>query len=486
MSFKIGLFGRTNVGKSTLFNRLADNSDAITHGTPGVTRDLKYSTAHLGNIKFNLIDTPGLEQKASNPYSFEMNSRTFAASEEADIMLFIVDLKVGLTEEDKFYANNLRKYNKPVYILANKGESSKFLDNYYDFYGLGMGEPVIISAEHGDGLGDLYQLITEAAKLKSLQEAESETEKSDNKYKKTNRDKLPQSQNQNDQELTQEEMLTEEEDVPSEEAIKLIISGRPNSGKSTLINSLLGKTRVLTSDKAGTTREAISEEFNYHGTKFQLVDTAGLRKKSAIDDSLEKLSAKSSIEAIRYGHVVILLVDATHPLEKQDLTIAGRAAEEGRPLVLGVNKWDLVEDKDATSADIKFTLENSFTDVSGINVVYMSALHGQRLDNLMKAAIRVYNNWNTQITTSKLNEWLQVATANNPPPLAKNGKAIKLKFIKQTTTRPPKFKCFVNKSEELPSNYRKYLKNHLRDYFNLPGTVLRFKFVKPKNPYIKK
>ena len=448
MVMTLAIVGRPNVGKSTLFNRLVGRKTALVDDTPGLTRDRKEGKASLFDIEFKLIDTAGLEEGNAESLEGRMMRQTFRALDMADLALFLIDARAGITADDQHFAEILRKRNKPCLLLANKCEGKAGEPGYLEAYSLGLGEPVPFSGEHGLGLSELYDALRDfAGKMEAIPE------------------------------------LEETEGEKPERPLKLAIVGRPNVGKSSLINCLLKEDRQITGPEAGLTRDAISIPWEYKGKKFELADTAGLRRKGNIDDHLEKLGVSDTINAIRFTEVAILVIDATQILEKQDIAIARLVLEEGRALVLAINKWDLMSNKDEVIKGIEDKLATSLTQARGIPWVPISAKNGRGMDKLIEAVLGIYKSWNYRISTPKLNRWLQDVTERHPPPAIAQGRRVRLRFMTQVNARPPTFVFFVNKPEELPESYNRYLANSLRETFNLPGVPLRFNMRKSKNPY---
>ncbi|PIR32184.1 MAG: ribosome biogenesis GTPase Der [Alphaproteobacteria bacterium CG11_big_fil_rev_8_21_14_0_20_44_7] len=442
---KIAIIGRPNVGKSTLFNRLIGKKKAIVHDTPGVTRDRRIEEASLGDIKFHLIDTAGLEKAENESLQDLMFRQTEMAANEADIILLMVDAATDLTPDDRYFAKWTRKKDKPIILVANKCERKD--SDITDALSLGFGEAVAISAEHGLGMEDLYTALGEYLSTEEAPEfPEDETEK--------------------------------------ERLIELAIVGRPNVGKSTIINKILNEQRVITSPVAGTTRDAIAIDWKYKDHDLRLIDTAGMRKKSNVVDNLEYFSVGDSLNSIRYAQIVMLVVDATDALEKQDLRIAKHIINEGRALIFVANKWDLVKNKDEYRQELRYLLGKNMNDVAGIEVLTISALNNESLDELLDAALSSYEKWNKRVSTGKLNRWLEEIMAHHPPPIHK-GKRIKIRYISQTKTRPPTFMLSLSQKEGLPDAYVKYLKNNLRESFGLAGIPLRMMLRKGDNPYAK-
>lgn len=455
----VAIIGRPNVGKSTLFNRLVGKKLAIVHDMPGVTRDRKMAPAKFRDLELQLIDTAGYEYSTTDNMESRMWQQTQMAIAEADVCLFLFDARAGVQPYDEQFADLVRQTHKPVILLANKCEGKKQEDGIFEAYKLGLGEPIPFSAEHGLGFEDLYTLLHETEEEKNKQaEAEPKT---------AVLGQIP-------------------EDFSVEEAnkrpIQLAFVGRPNVGKSTLVNALLNDERMLTGPEAGMTRDAITTSWRWKGRKFNLVDTAGLRRQSKVKNSLEKMSVESTKYAADMAQVVVLVLDADAVLEKQDLTIARRVIDEGRALVIAVNKWDIANRKEAIE-QLNYKLMTSLTQVAGVPTVTISALKKEGLDKLMSAVLKVYERWNTRIPTAPLNKWFSDVQEQNPAPLGKNKRRIKLKFITQAKSRPPSFFIFSSNPEGLPESYLRYLTNSLRDTFNLGGIPIRITVRKSDNPY---
>lgn len=446
MVLKIAIVGRPNVGKSTLFNRLAGRKMAIVHDRPGVTRDRKITETKLQDLPLVIIDTAGYEYSTEDNIEKRMWLQTKKAVDEADAVVFMFDARDGIQPYDAELANLIRPAGKPVVLLANKCEGKQQEDSIFEAYGLGLGQPIAFSAEHGLGMTDLYAALKEIA-------AQKDSEESDD---------------------------TADEDAGR--PIQLAIVGRPNVGKSTLVNALLGDERMLTGPEAGVTRDAVSNKWEYLGRKITLVDTAGLRKHAKIEDSLERMSAAATKHAAFMAQVVVLVLDADGILDKQDLTIARQVLDEGRALVIALNKWDIADRKEALDK-LNYKLRTSLTQAEGIPTVTISALKKENLDKLMQAVFKVYDRWNTRIPTSPLNQWFSDILDNNPPPLGKNKRRIKLRYITQAKTRPPAFYIFSSNPEGLPDSYLRYLVNSLRETFDLGGIPIRITVRKTDNPY---
>lgn len=447
MPLKVAIIGRPNVGKSTLFNRLAGRKLAIVHDKPGVTRDRKETEAKLQDLDLLIIDTAGYEYSNEDNLERRMWEQTKKAIDIADVCLFLYDARDGLQPYDEHFADILRKSHKPVVLLANKCEGKFQEDSRFEAYKLGLGEPIPFSAEHGLGMLDLYDALKKHYK--------------------------------------EEEEAAKEEEYSNEKPIQLAIVGRPNVGKSTLVNALLQDDRMLTGPEAGVTRDAISLDWEWKGRKIKLVDTAGLRRHSRVSDSLEKMSAASSKHAAFMAQVVILVLDADAVLDKQDLTIASKVLDEGRALIIAVNKWDIANRKEAIDK-LNYKLKTSLTQAEGIPTVTISALKNEGLDKLMSAVLKVYERWNLRVPTAPLNKWFADMIEAYPPPLGKNKRRIKLRYITQIKSRPPAFVIFSSNPEGLPDSYLRYLTNNLRDTFNMGGIPLRISVRKTDNPYADK
>ena len=462
MSIKAAIIGRPNVGKSTLFNRLAGRKIAIVHDLPGVTRDRKVTEGKLYDLKLTIVDTAGYEFSTEDNLEQRMWKQTQRAIDEADVCLFLFDARTGLHPYDEHLAGLVRASRKPVILLANKCEGKLQEDSIGEAYKLGFGQPIPFSAEHGLGMQDLYEALHEH-------------------YVKLNpKDKTAEKSEENP--TTDNGMEEISEEAWKKRTIQLAIVGRPNVGKSTLVNALLQDERMLTGPEAGVTRDAITTAWEYQGRKINLVDTAGLRKQSRVSDSLEKMSAASTKRAAFLAQVVVLVLDADAVLDKQDLTIARQVLDEGRALVIAVNKWDVANRKEALD-QLNYKLRTSLTQAEGVPTVTISALKGEGLDKLMRAVFKVYDRWNIRIPTSPLNKWFADVTDNNPPPLGKNNRRIKLRYITQAKTRPPAFFIFSSNPEGLPDSYLRYLINNLRETFDMGGIPIRITVRKGNNPY---
>ncbi len=443
------IVGRPNVGKSTLFNRLVGRRVALVDDRPGVTRDRREGEGKLADARFRVIDTAGLEEAFDESLGARMRRQTEQALEEASVVLLMVDARAGVTPLDRHFADWLRRSHRPVVLVANKCEGRAADGGLYDAYELGLGEPLAVSAEHGQGLAGLYEAIAPWVDAAAAAAA-------------------------GDGGLSED---------GEEGVLQLAIVGRPNVGKSTLVNALVGEDRMLTGPEAGITRDAIAVQWRHEGREIALVDTAGLRRRARVDGRLEQLSGADSLKTIRFSQVVVLLLDATMMLERQDLTIARYVAEEGRALVVAANKWDMVEDRGEAIKRLRERLETSLPQLKGVPVVTLSALNRDNLQGLMAAAGSAYEIWNKRIPTAALNNWLRSATTRHPPPLASNKRRIKLRYVTQAKARPPRFVLFTSQPDGMPDSYLRYLENDLRDAFDLPGTPIRLMMRKGDNPY---
>lgn len=435
----ISLIGRPNVGKSTLFNRLVGRKLALVDDQPGVTRDRRENKASLADLSFMLCDTAGVEKvnkKASLQQAIQ--TQTQQALESADFLIFVIDGREGVTPTDRFLARWIHKTGKPTILLVNKCEGKGPFPGLSEGYELGFGTPIPFSAEHAEGIDDLYEKLREMG------------------------------------------VSPEEEEDFSEDLtpLKLAIIGRPNGGKSTLVNRLLCEDRLLTGPEAGVTRDAITVSWMYEGKPIDLVDTAGIRRRSRVYDPLEKAAVQDALKALKYAEVAILVLDSQCPLENQDLSLGARVIEEGRALVIALNKWDLIGSKERPSLleELEYRLHHTLGQARGVSIVPLSAQTGEHVDLLMDTVFQVYERWNKRIPTGKLNQWLEMTLENHSPPLSPQGGLVRLKYMTQIKTRPPTFTFFSNKPAELPDSYKRYLENELRNAFDLQGVPLRFFF----------
>jgi GTP-binding protein len=455
----VAIIGRPNVGKSTLFNRLVGKKLALVDDRPGVTRDRREGEAHLADIAFTIIDTAGLEEGAAQSLAGRMRAQTEAAIDSADVILFMIDARAGITPDDRAFANLLRRADKPLILLANKAEGRVGSAGAMEAFDLGLGEPVAISAEHGEGLLDLRDALVAALPILAEHEDEDEAD----------------------------EVKTFGEDEDGTELdvtnpLRIAVIGRPNAGKSTLLNRILGEDRLLTGPEAGITRDAIGVDFTWGERQLKLFDTAGLRKRARVEDKLEKLAGADALRAAKFAEVVVLLVDATTPFEKQDLTLADLAAREGRAIVIGLNKWDLVEERGKRLRELREEANRLLAQVRGVPVVPVSGATGEGIPALMDAIFRVHETWNKRISTSRLNRWLEGAIESTPPP-AVAGRRIKIRYMTQLRARPPYFVIFGNQLDHLPESYRRFLMNGIRETFDLPGVPIRLSVKTSDNPY---
>lgn len=446
----IAIVGRPNVGKSTLFNRLTGRRAALVSDMPGLTRDRREGQADIYGVTATVIDTAGLEEAPVGSIPDRMREQSETAIIAADLILFLIDARAGLTGADRQFAQLVRRSGQPTLLVANKCEGEKAHVGYYESFELGMGEPIALSAEHGEGLGDLYDAILAALQLDPAAVSDEE----------------------------------DEDDAAPDRPLRLAIVGRPNAGKSTLVNALLGEDRMITGPEPGLTRDAIETPFEWNGRAFALFDTAGLRRRSRVSEAAEKLSVASAMRAIRFAETVVLLIDAEHALEHQDLTIGAKVVDEGRALVVAINKWDLVTEKQRRLAEIKTLLRDKLAQVPQVPVVTLSAIAEQGLDKLMQAVVANDEIWNKRIATAELNRWLAEAVERHQPP-AVQGRRVRIRYMTQPSARPPTFIAFASQPAGLPKSYARYLLNSLRETFHLPGVPIRLSFRKGNNPFDK-
>ncbi len=441
MAFTVAIVGRPNVGKSTLFNRLVGRAAALVDEAPGSTRDRREGAARLSDLNFRVIDTAGLDESRPGSLGERMQEQTARALAGADAILFVIDARAGVTPFDRHFADRLRRAKQPVVLIGNKAENLRSVAEAGEAFSLGLGAPVLISAEHGEGMAELFEAL---APLMQGSEA----------------------------------LAAESGDAP----LRLAVVGRPNVGKSTLINRLIGEERLLAGPEAGITRDAISIQWQWRGRAIRLVDTAGMRRRAKMEAKIEKLSVAETLNAIRFAEIVVLVADATQGLEKQDLGIAERVADEGRGLVLAINKWDLVANKRAALSELRDRVEFGLPQVKGLRMVTLSALSGAGLDKLLPAVVATHEAWSRRVPTPVLNRWLGEMLERHPPPLVA-GRRLKLRFITQVNIHPPTFALFASKPGELPEAYRRYLVNDLRERFDLPAVPIRMMLRKGDNPY---
>ena len=446
MTATVAILGRPNVGKSTLFNRLVGRKIALVDDQPGVTRDRREGEGRIGELKFRVFDTAGLDEAKKQSLEARMSAQAETAIDDADLLFFVIDARVGITPIDRAFAERIRKKGKPVVLVANKAETRMAEAGVMEAYELGFGQPLPVSAEHGEGMELLHDAI-----LPYAREA------------------------------------AEHEDAGEDRAIgplRLAIIGQPNAGKSTLVNVMLGEERMLTGPEAGITRDAISSDFDWHGEKIKLWDTAGIRRKAKVTGKIEKLAVADALRAIRFADVIVVMIDASMPIESQDLTLCNLVAQEGRAAVLALSKWDLVEDKQKTLKQVESELEDILPEIRGFPVVTISAKQDRGVDKLMKAVFGAVAKWSSRIPTSQLNRWLEAAIARNPPP-APGGRRIKIRYATQADSRPPTFAIFGNQLSKMPQSYQRYLMNGIRNDFELWGVPIRFSLRGGKNPYDK-
>jgi len=466
MSFTLAIVGRPNVGKSTLFNRLVGKRLALVDDQPGVTRDLREGEARLGDLRFTVIDTAGLEEATDESLQGRMRRLTERAVEMADICLFMIDARAGVLPADEIFAEILRRKSAHVILAANKGEGAAADAGVLEAYALGLGEPIRLSAEHGEGLNELYSVLAPLADAFDAEAADVVAPETDVDV--------------------DEEGEVEDGPRPITAArpLQVAVVGRPNAGKSTLINTLLGEDRLLTGPEAGITRDAISTQFDWAGTPTRIWDTAGMRKKAKVQEKLEKLSVSDALRAVKFAEVVVVLLDVDIPFEQQDLRIADLAEREGRAVVVAVNKWDLEGAKQEKLRELKEEFARLLPQLKGAPLVTVSAKTGRGMDRLHDAVLRAHEVWNRRISTARLNRWLAGMAEVHPPP-APGGRRIKLRYMTQVKTRPPGFVLMCSHPEKLPESYRRYLMNGLREAFDMPGTPIRLtlRSQSEKNPY---
>lgn len=468
----VAIVGRPNVGKSTLFNRLVGRKLALVDNTPGVTRDRREGDARLGHLDFKLVDTAGLEEADAASLEGRMRAQTERAIAEADVCLFMIDARSGMTPTDAEFAALMRRHGDKTILVANKVEGRKGIDGAYEAFELGLGDPIAISAEHGEGMGELFSALRESFKRISDSKAEDEAQEA------------PEISVEVDGEEPADEtgiIIQPKRTQP----LQVAIVGRPNAGKSTLINSLIDDDRLLTGPEAGITRDTISVDWRFDGRAFKLFDTAGMRRKARVQEKLEKLSVADGLNAVRFAECVIILMDAASPFDKQDLQIADLVSKEGRALVFGLNKWDTVENKDERLKYWQEELTRLLPQVRGAPLIPLSGMTGKGTDALMRAVLKMDEVWNKRVSTAALNRWLTAALAQHPPP-AVSGRRLKLRYMTQAKARPPTFAVFCSRPDALPGSYNRYLINGLRETFEMPGVPLRINLRKNANPYAAK
>jgi GTP-binding protein len=446
MSFTVAIVGRPNVGKSTLFNRLVGRRLALVDDRPGVTRDRREGEARLGDLRFTAVDTAGLDEAAPETLSGRMRAQTETAISQADAVFFMIDARAGPTPVDRAFADIVRKAGKPTVLIANKMEGTAGEAGRLEAYALGLGEPIAISAEHNEGMADLYDAVRAALPERTAPPAQAQP-------------------------------------APAEaHPIRVAIVGRPNTGKSTLINRLIGEERLLTGPEAGITRDSITVDLSWQDRQFRLYDTAGLRRRARVAEKLEKLSVADALNAVRFAEVVVVLIDAEHPFEEQDQRIADLVEQEGRALVLAVGKWDLQQKKVGAISKLREQAEDKLRQMKGVPLVAVSGLTGEGLDRLMQAIVDAYAVWNRRVPTAALNRWFEQALSSHPPP-AVSGRRLKLNYVTQAKSRPPSFVLFCTRADAVPDAYKRYLVNALRETFDLPGTPIRLTLREKENPF---
>ena len=464
MSAKVAIIGRPNVGKSTLFNRLVGRRLALVDDEPGVTRDRREGEARLADLVFTVVDTAGLEEGDPDTLAGRMRAQTEAALIDCDAVLFVIDARAGLTPVDRHFARSLRRAGKPIIVVANKAESASGRDGAYEAFSLGLGDPIALSAEHGEGMGELYDALARVLP--------------------------PEARLDNDEESEPAPLVLGDEEDGSEldptKPLRIAVLGRPNAGKSTLINRILGEDRLLTGPEPGITRDSIGLDAEWRGRKLKIFDTAGLRRKSRVIEKVEKLAVADALRAVRFAEVVVLLLDATIPFEKQDLTLADLVEQEGRALVIGLNKWDLVDNKSDKARELREEADRLLPQLRGTRVIPLSGLTGAHVDRLMEAIVSTDAVWNMRISTGRLNRWLAPIVDATPPP-AVSGRRVKIRYITQPKARPPFFVLFGNAVESIPESYKRYLVNGLRQTFGLIGVPIRLSMRSGgANPYAPK
>jgi GTP-binding protein len=478
MTVTVTIVGRPNVGKSTLFNRLVGRKIALVDDTPGVTRDRREAEGRIADLTFRVLDTAGYEDVTDGSLEDRMRQQTELAIREADVILFMIDARAGVVPLDQRFAQVLRKAGKDVHLVGNKAESRAAEDGLVEAFKLGFGEPIALSAEHGLGLSELYSIVSAAIDKAIAEQAASDA------AGQSDLDLLPEV----DVDITPDMLEGEGDDATlrwnPRRYLNVAIVGRPNAGKSTLVNRMVGEDRVLVGPEAGITRDSILVPWEWEGRTINLVDTAGIRRRSRVHEKLEKLAVGDSLRSLQYAEVVVLLLDATVPFEKQDLALADLVEREGRAMVIALNKWDLIEDKNAVLAELREECNRLLPQLRGVPLVTLSGLTGRNIDKLMEAIFSIERTWNSHISTSRLNRWLAGMVEGHPPP-AVSGRRLKLRYMTQAKTRPPSFIVFASRPDALPMSYQRYLVNGLRESFDLPGTPIRLwvRAGSKSNPY---
>src|SRR5277367_3294800 len=460
MSAKVAIIGRPNVGKSTLFNRLVGRRLALVDDEPGVTRDRREGEGRIADLSFTIVDTAGLEESDPETLAGRMRAQTEAALEDCDAILFVVDARAGLTSADRHFAQAVRRAGKPIIVIANKAESTAGKAGVYEVFALGLGEPIALSAEHGEGLSELYDALVEVLPRAARLDPDEE-------------------------DVAEPLVLGEEEDgseLDLAKPLRIAVLGRPNAGKSTLINHILGQDRLLVGPEPGITRDSIGLDTEWNGRKIKIFDTAGLRRKSRIVEKVEKLAVADALRAVRFAEVVVLLLDATIPFEKQDLTLADLVEREGRALVIGLNKWDLIDNKSVKAQELRAEADRLLPQLRGTRVMPVSGLTGAHVDKLLEAVIATHEVWNKRISTGRLNRWLAPVVDSTPPP-AVAGRRVKIRYMTQPKARPPFFVMFGNQLDDVPESYKRFIINGLRETFDLYGVPIRLSMRSTKNPF---
>lgn len=495
MPLKLAIVGRPNVGKSTLFNRLAGKKLALVDDQPGVTRDRKEAGGKLAGLPLVLVDTAGYEDVDDGSLEARMRAQTEAAIAEADVALFLIDARAGVISMDERFAAILRKADIPVVLAANKCEGKAGLSGLYEAFKLGFGEPVALSAEHGEGFGDLFEAFRDAIGDEAL-EAAYKMDQAEDTFEQGEDILLKlEGINVDDPNLTDEALqaaleaagVSEDEDVSvaretEKKPIKLAIVGRPNAGKSTLINTLLQSDRLLTGPEAGITRDSVSIDWNWDGRRIRLVDTAGLRKRAKVQERLERMSTGETVRSLKYADIVAVVMDASEALEKQDLQIADLALREGRGVVFVVSKWDEVKTPEKTLHDLRDKVRRLLPNAGDAPMIALSGLTGKRVERLMPAVVSIFDNWNAKVKTSDLNRWLRYSIERHPPPSV-HGKRIKPRYMAQMKSRPPTFVLIASRGEHMPEQYKRFLVNGIRDAFDMKGVPIRLFVRQGANPY---
>lgn len=468
MTFTLAIVGRPNVGKSTLFNRLMGKKLALVDDQPGVTRDLREGSVKVRNLQFKVLDTAGLETASDKSLQQRMSNLSLSAINESDACLFVIDARTGITAADESYAGIVRRTTKLVILVANKVEGRSADNGVYESFSLGLGEPVRISAEHGIGMEELHYRIIDVIRSFQLVQGENDNQTID-------QEELPRLNKSLD-------FIENDSRALEDKEIQISIIGRPNSGKSTLINQIAGNQRLLTGPEAGITRDAISTSIDWLGNSFRIFDTAGMRKKAKIQSKLEKISVSDGIRAIRFSEVIVLLLDVKSPFDSQDLKIADLAEREGRCVIIAINKWDLEKRKNKKINELREKVNHLLPQLSGVPLVTVSGMSGEGLNELHKQILYAYKIWNVRIPTARLNAWLIDKLSSHPPPSI-SGKRIKMRYVTQVKSRPPSFVIFTSLPEHVPESYKRYLVNGLRKDFSIMGVPIRLMLRSGNNPY---